>query len=94
MTRQMKRVGDLCLLAGSPLDARGHYQTAITTSQPKLGEQIWVGAAHEGMAAAALLHITAQDGAASTLLERYDQCAPGVPCPTAGLVEERPHALP
>lgn len=75
MTRQMKRVGDLCLLAGSPQDARGHYQTAINTAPQKLGEQVWVAAAHEGMAAAILMHIASQDGNANTILERYDQCA-------------------
>lgn len=77
MTRQMKRVGDLCLLAGSPLDARGHYRTAIQTGSQRLGEQITAASAHEGMAAAMLLHICCQDGAASTILERYDQCASG-----------------
>ena len=76
MIRQMKRVGDLCLLAGSPLDARGHYQTAINTTQTRLGEQIWVGGAHEGLAAATVLHVAAQGAGGSTLLERYDQCAP------------------
>lgn len=75
MTRQMKRVGDLCLLAGSPQDAKRHYQTAINTSPAKQGEHIYVGSAHEGLAAAILLHIASQD-ISSNILERYDQCGP------------------
>jgi hypothetical protein len=73
MTRQMKRVGDLCLLAGSPQDAKRHYQTAISTSAPKLGDHVHLGSAHEGLASAILLHIASQD-ISSNILERYDQC--------------------
>jgi hypothetical protein len=73
MIRQMKRVGDLCLLAGSPQDAKRHYQTAISTSTSKLGDHVHVGSMHEGLASAILLHIASQD-ISGNILERYDQC--------------------
>lgn len=47
--RQQKMMGDYCLLAGSPADARDHYQTAADLARAST-DFIWAGAALEGLA--------------------------------------------
>lgn len=75
MARYAKRLGDLCLLAGSPQDAKGHYETAIATGRA-VGEPLYVASSHEDLAAAVLLEVAAlESGSAAAFLERYDQCA-------------------
>lgn len=74
MARYAKRLGDLCLLAGSPQDAKGHYETAIATGRA-VGEHVYVASSHEDLAAAVLLEVAAlESGSAAAFLERYDQC--------------------
>jgi hypothetical protein len=51
--RDYKWRGDLCLLAGSPIDALGHYSNALRECR-KEGDGLWAAAAHEGLAAAKL----------------------------------------
>lgn len=76
MARYAKRLGDLCLLAGSPQDAKGHYETAIATGRA-VGEHLYVASSHEDLAAAVLLEVAAlESGSAAAFLERYDQCEP------------------
>lgn len=78
MARYAKRLGDLCLLAGSPQDAKGHYETAIATGRA-VGEHLYVASAHEDLAAAVLLEVAAlESGSAAAFLERYDQCGPSM----------------
>eukprot|EP00892_Ulva_mutabilis_P007561 jgi/Ulvmu1/5177/UM021_0194.1 len=73
MARYAKRLGDLCLLAGSPQDAKGHYETAIATGRA-VGEHVYVASSHEDLAAAVLLEVAAlESGSAAAFLERYDQ---------------------
>ena len=43
----------MCLLAGSPTDALGHYSNALRECR-KEGDGLWAAAAHEGLAAARL----------------------------------------
>jgi hypothetical protein len=76
MTRYYKRLGDLCLLAGAPQDAKNHFETAISTGR-SVGEYVFVACAHEGLAASVLLEVAAHESSsAAAFLERYDQCAP------------------
>ena len=76
MAHYAKRLGDLCLLAGAPQDAKEHYEMAISTGRP-VGEYVFVACAHEGLAAAVLLEVAAHEsGSAAAFMERYDQCAP------------------
>jgi hypothetical protein len=73
MARYAKRLGDLCLLAGAPQDAKEHYENAISTGRP-VGEHLFVACAHEGLAAAVLLEVAAHEsGSAAAFMERYDQ---------------------
>lgn len=76
MARYAKRLGDLCLLAGAPQDAKEHYEMAISTGR-SVGEYVFVACAHEGLAAAVLLEVAAHEsGSAAAFMERYDQYAP------------------
>lgn len=49
--RLQKAMGDMCLLAGSPLDAMDHYNTAIELGRAT-GDHIYLGAAILGCAEA------------------------------------------
>ena len=60
--RELKWRGDLCLLAGSPLDALGHYSSAVQQCR-KDGDGLWAAAAHEGLAAAKLALWSSTHGA-------------------------------
>lgn len=75
MARYAKRLGDLCLLAGAPQDAKEHFEMAISTGR-SVGEYVFVACAHEGLAAAVLLEVAAHEsGSAAAFMERYDQWA-------------------
>ena len=45
--RAQKTIGDYCLLAGSPLDANAHYNTAIELAR-LTGDVFWHAGAIEG----------------------------------------------
>ena len=47
MGRAQKTIGDYCLLAGSPLDANAHYNTAIELAR-LTGDVFWHAGAIEG----------------------------------------------
>ena len=78
MARYAKRLGDLCLLAGAPQDAKEHYEVAISTGR-SVGEYVFVACAHEGLASSVLLEVAAlESGSAAAFTERYDQYGPRI----------------
>ena len=52
--RREKHIGDLCLLAGSPIDADQHYSSALDTCKSQ-NDWIWYGGALEGSISAILI---------------------------------------
>ncbi|CAI7881237.1 unnamed protein product, partial [Closterium sp. NIES-54] len=49
LARIQKAIGDYCLLAGSPLDARSHYGTAIELGRlTNSTDPLWLAGALEG----------------------------------------------
>jgi hypothetical protein len=58
--RAQKIMGDVALLAGSPLDAADHYTTAAELARVCM-DHIWSASAMEGYLAAKLLHVTASN---------------------------------
>lgn len=53
--RAQKTIGDYCLLAGSPLDANAHYNTAIELAR-LTGDLFWHAGAIEGSVCALVIH--------------------------------------
>ncbi|KAK7260919.1 hypothetical protein RIF29_27220 [Crotalaria pallida] len=52
--RAQKTIGDYCLLAGSPVDANAHYQTALELAR-LTGDYFWYAGALEGSVCALLI---------------------------------------
>lgn len=53
--RAQKAIGDYCLLAGSPIDANGHYSTALELCR-NTGDYFWYAGALEGGVCAFLVN--------------------------------------
>ena len=70
--RLQKAMGDMCLLAGSAVDATEHYATAVDLSR-MCSDTVWCGAALSGLATAKVPHLSQPPQA--TMLGIHACCA-------------------